>query len=287
MQREETIKNYVSDYDGEIMELADGISEIANLPDSFSARLRISGKCLFDLVLNFAYIFEVSEAETIAMGGAPANNDSLTENVQIEAPTQSAPIVCVMDSGIQEEHKYLAPAIISDESFSLLPNNAGISDEVAGGGHGTRVAGAVLYPKTVPLDGVYQLPCWIRNMRILDKNNCLPENVYPPKSITIAVQKYNIENAIPTRIFNHSIGSRQSCEMKHMTPWAAEIDSQSYNHDVLFIQAAGNISMDVISAYWQAGYPYPEYLDRELCRISNPAQSLQAITVGSVSATEL
>ena len=107
------------------------------------------------------------------------------------------------------------------------------------------------------------------------------------RCITIAVQKYNVESSPPTRIFNHSIGSRRSCEMKHMTSWAAEIDSQSYNNDVLFIQAAGNISTDVISAYWQAGYPYPEYLDRELCRISNPAQSLQAITVGSVSATEL
>lgn len=124
-------------------------------------------------------------------------------------------------------------------------------------------------------------------MRILDENNCLPESVYPPKAIAIAVQKYNVENQIPTKIFNHSIGSHRPCEMKHMTPWAAEIDSQSYNHDVLFIQAAGNISTDVISAYWQAGYPYPEYLDRELCRISNPAQSLQAITVGSVSADEL
>lgn len=287
MQREETIESFVSDYNGEIMELADGISEIVDLPDSFSARLRISGKCLLDLVLNFAYIFEVSEAETIAMGDAPEKNDNLIETVQIEAPTQSAPIVCVMDSGIQEEHKYLAPAISSGESISLLPNNTGISDEVAGGGHGTRVAGAVLYPKTVPSDGVYQLPCWIRNMRILDENNCLPENVYPPKAIAIAVQKYNVENPIPTKIFNHSIGSRRSCEMKHMTPWAAEIDSQSYNHDVLFIQAAGNISTDVILAYWQAGYPYPEYLDRELCRISNPAQSLQAITVGSVSAAEL
>lgn len=249
MQREETIESFVSDYNGEIMELADGISEIVDLPDSFSARLRISGKCLLDLVLNFAYIFEVSEAETIAMGDAPEKNDNLSETVQIEAPTQSAPIVCVMDSGIQEEHKYLAPAISSGESISLLPNNTGISDEVAGGGHGTRVAGAVLYPKTVPSDGVYQLPCWIRNMRILDENNCLPENVYPPKAIAIAVQKYNVENPIPTKIFNHSIGSRRSCEMKHMTPWAAEIDSQSYNHDVLFIQAAGNISTDVILAY--------------------------------------
>ena len=287
MQREETIESFVSDYNGEIMELADGVSEIADLPDSFSTRLRISGKCLLDLVLNFAYIFEVSEAEIIAMGDAPENKDNLIETVQIEAPAQSVPIVCVMDSGIQEEHKYLAPAISSDESISLLPNNTGTSDDVAGGGHGTRVAGAVLYPKKVPSDGVYQLPCWIRNMRILDENNCLPENVYPPKTIAIAVQKYNVENQNPTKIFNHSVGSRRSCEMKHMTPWAAEIDSQSYNHDVLFIQAAGNISTDVISAYWQAGYPYPEYFDRELCRISNPAQSLQAITVGSVSADEL
>ena len=287
IKREEAIESFVSDYSGEVMQLADGTPVMTDLPDSFSARLKISGKCLLDLVLNFAYIFEVSEAETIVMGDAPENSDSLTENVQIEAPTQSAPIVCVMDSGVQEEHKYLASAIISGESISLLPNNTGISDEVVGGGHGTRVTGAILYPKTVPTGGVYQLPCWIRNMRILDENNCLPEDVYPPKTIAIAVQKYNVESSPPTRIFNHSIGSRRSCEMKHMTSWAAEIDSQSYNNDVLFIQAAGNISTDVISAYWQAGYPYPEYLDRELCRISNPAQSLQAITVGSVSATEL
>lgn len=286
-QREETIERFVSDYDGEIMELVDGIPKTADLPDSFSARLRISGKCLLDLLLNFAYIFEVSEAETIAMGTSPERNDNITENVQIEAPPPSAPIVCVMDSGIQEGHKYLAPAISSNESISLLPNNIDTNDEVAGGGHGTRVAGAILYPKKVPSKGVYQLPCRIRNMRILDANNCLPENMYPPKVIAIAVQKYNVDNPIPTKIFNHSIGSRKSCEMKHMTPWAAEIDSQSYNHDVLFIQAAGNISTTIISAYWQAGYPYPNYLDKELCRISNPAQSLQAITVGSVSAIEL
>ena len=132
MQREETIESFVSDYNCEIVELADGISEIVDLPDSFSARLRISGKCLLVLVLNFAYIFEVSEAETIAMGDAPENNDNLIETVQIKAPTQSAPIICVMDSGIQEEHKYLAPAISSDESISLLPNNTGSSDDVAG-----------------------------------------------------------------------------------------------------------------------------------------------------------
>lgn len=287
MEREETIENFVSDYNGRIMQMADGASELTDLPDSFSARLEISGKCLLDLVLNFAYIFEVSEADTINMGKTPENCDDLTEEIQLEAPSPTDPIVCVLDSGIQEEHRYLAPAIISDESVSLLPNNPSTSDEVAGGGHGTRVAGAVLYPHTVPVNGTYQLPCWIRNMRILDENNCVPEELYPPKVVAIAVQTYNIENPSPTKVFNHSVGSCKPCDLQHMTAWAAEIDSQSYNHDVLFIQAAGNIPKDIISAYWQAGYPYPEYLDRELCRISNPAQSLQAITVGSISATDL
>lgn len=128
-----------------------------------------------------------------------------------------------------------------------------------------------------------QLPCWIRNFRILDEHNGMPQEVYPPKAISKAVEVYYKDNPMPTRIYNHSIGSRKPCAMKHMTPWAAEIDSQSYNNDVLYIQAAGNVYSDVIGAYWQAGYPYPLYLERELCRISDPAQSLQALTVGSVS----
>ncbi|WP_311650229.1 S8 family peptidase [Selenomonas artemidis] len=286
MQREAEIEEFIGAYNGEIIDLSDGGSGIAELPDSFSARLKIPGKCLLDLVMNFSYIFEVSEAEPIKMGDFPENNGSVAEQLKIRQPNQSAPIVCVIDSGIQEGHKYLAPAIISGESMSLLPDNSSVSDEVNGGGHGTRVAGAILYPATIP-QGEYQLPCWIRNMRILDENNCLPEAIYPPKIVATAVQKYNVESALPTKVFNHSVGERKPCEIKYMTAWAAEMDRQSYCHDVLFIQASGNVSREVISAYWKAGYSYPEYLDRELCRVSNPAQSLQAITVGSVSASEL
>lgn len=286
MKREETIENFIFDYNGEIVQLTDGSQGIADLPDSFSARLKISGKCLLDLVLNFAYIFEVSEAEIVDMGKSVTNDNDFIDAIRIEAPTQSDPSICIIDSGIQEEHKYLAPAIIAPESISLLPKNASVNDEVSGGGHGTRVTGAVLYPQEIPTNGTYSLPCWIRNLRILDENNCIPEELYPPNTISFAVKRYYSDSQVPTKIFNHSIGSRKSCEMKHMTPWAAEIDSQSYNNDILFVQAAGNISADIISAYWQAGYPYPNYLDRELCRISNPSQSLQALTVGSVSSID-
>jgi hypothetical protein len=286
MQREKNLEDFVCAYDGEVVQFADGSLNMMDLPDSFSARLRIPGQCLIDLVLNFAYIFEVFESETINMGSSVVNNNAITENVHIEAPDNSSPIVCIIDSGIQEEHKYLSAAIMDSESISLLKEDGNTNDQVLGGGHGTRVAGAVLYPRTIPVEGIYKLPCWIRNMRVLNEYNCMPEEIYPPKVIATAVQKYNKDNPKPSKIFNHSIGSYKPCEMKHMSPWAAEIDKQSYENDVLFIQASGNITHDIIAAYWQAGYPYPTYLDRELSRISDPAQSLQALTVGSVSLSD-
>lgn len=286
MEREDAIERFVSAYGGEIMEIVDGVQSTTCLPDSFSARLKISGKCLLDLALNFPYIFEVVESDVVRMESTEESGDSFCVNLQIESPDSTAPSVCVIDSGIQEEHKYLSPAILTEDSVSLIPNNQSTSDEVLGAGHGTRVAGAILYPNEIPNEGSYKLPFWIRNMRVLDKDNCMPEELYPPKTISLAVQKYFVDNPHPTKIFNHSIGSRKACEMKHMSPWAAEIDSQSYNNDILFVQASGNISPEVISAYWQAGYPYPAYLGRELSRISNPAQSLQAITVGSVSLSD-
>ena len=155
MQREETIESFVVDYSGEIMQFADGSSNIVDLPDSFSARLKISGKCLRDLVLNFAYIFEVAESERINMGSSAVNDSEMAEDVTIEPPEKSSPIVCVIDSGIQEEHKYLAPAIISGESISLIPSEGDTSDRVLPGGHGTRVAGAILYPQEIPIHGSY------------------------------------------------------------------------------------------------------------------------------------
>lgn len=283
MEREDALESFINDYHGEIMEMSDGISEICELPDSFSARLKITGKCLFDIVMNFPYIFEVSESEEINIGVSEPNYTDLVENVNIIPPAQLDPIVCVIDSGIQEQHKYLSSAIISEESVSLIPNDCSPTDQVSGGGHGTRVAGAILYPNAIPTSGDYSLPCWVRNFRVLNEHNIIPEEVYPPKVISRAVEVYYKDSLRPTRIYNHSIGNKKPCAMKHMTPWAAEIDSQSYNNDVLYIQAAGNVSPDIISAYLQAGYPYPIYLERDLCRISDPAQSLQALTVGSVS----
>lgn len=282
IHREGIVESFVDAYNGEIVHFIDGSSDIASLPDSFSTRLRINGKCLKDLVLNYAYIFEVSESEDINMGSFQESLQHIEDNVDIIAPAADAPIVCVIDSGIQEGHRYLAPSVLTQDSKNLIPNSTSISDEVVNGGHGTRVAGAILYPRYIPVQGTIELSCWLRNYKVLSSDNCMPDSLFPPKVISSVVDTFSKHAQKQTKIFNHSIGARRSCQLKHMSPWAAEIDMQSYKYDILFIQAAGNVPREIISTYIQMGYKYPDYLDRELSRICDPAQSLQALTVGSV-----
>ena len=278
MERQTQLENIVSAYDGEFLTsyIEDG--------DAFSVSLRISGNGLRDTVLNYAYIFEVTLKSEVFVDINDPNGCFVSEGLVIEAPEQGSPLICIIDTGIQENHAYLAPAILSDHSKCLIPDQTNTSDEVGSGGHGTRVAGAALYPNGIPTSGTYRLPCFIQNVKVLDADCKLSDLISREGIIESAVKDFAINSDVRTKIFNHSIGERKPFyELKHMSSWAAKIDEVSYEHDVLFVQAAGNMSRDVIRAHIQAGHSYPDYLGQSLSQISNPAQSLQALTVGSVS----
>jgi len=74
-----------------------------------------------------------------------------------------------------------------------------------------------------------------------------------------------------------------------MSAWAAEIDHLCAQHDIMFIQSAGNLPVNGavptigIKEHLQGGRVYPAFLLEGSSRIANPAQSLQAITVGSIA----
>lgn len=278
MERQTQLENIVQDYNGEFL------SSFIEDGDTFSVTVSILGNGLRDVVLNYSYIFEVSFKAEVVAEIANENTQSVTDNLIINAPSPESPVICVIDSGIQENHRYIAPAIVQTDSVCLIPNQTTVNDEVRNGGHGTRVAGAVLYPKGVPTSGTYQLPCFIRNLKVLGSNNGMSDEISREGIIVEVIKQFVVDTPTKTKIFNHSVGERKPFyELKHMSPWAAKIDEVSYDNDVLFIQAAGNIRTDVIKAYIQAGYPYPAYLGQPLSQISNPAQSLQALTVGSIS----
>jgi Subtilase family len=291
-QREDELYRFVQDYQGKLIDIIDGeTTSYCELSDSFSCLISISGKGLRDLVLSFPYVFEVNLPDDV---GDELSGENQAEEIEVsftlEPPDQNAPKVCVIDSGIQEKHPLLKSAIAINDSKSWVPNEINsTADLVPNGGHGTRVAGAVLYPTLIPTSGKKQSVCWIQNARVLDKDCSLSKSLFPPALISNIVKFYQVEKG--TRIFNHSITGSTPCRTQYMSAWAAEIDNLSWQHDILFIVAAGNLPSDgrisnsrlSVQSHLQNGKPYPDYLLSDSCRVSNPAQSFQALTVGSVS----
>jgi Subtilase family len=292
MRREQEVEGFVDAYNGEIVHLVDGAPfDAAVLPDSFTVRVRIVGRGLKDFVLNYPYIFEVVEPEDVALPQLPrASAAQPPPAVAPVAPDADAPAVCVIDSGIQEGHPLLQPAIDQPTSRCFLPGVApnDVADYVAPGGHGTRVAGAVLYGETVTAAGAPQLPFWIQNARVLDQHNAMPQELFPPHALRRAVQHFRT-GPRQTRLFNHSINASAWCRMRYMSAWAAEIDLLSAADDILIIQSSGNLFTSNgdpyigVKQHLDAGRNYPDYLRESSSRIANPGQSLQALTVGSVS----
>ena len=290
--REQEIARFIDFYQGRIINIIDDqAADAVELPDSFTVRVELTGKALRDLVLTYTYLFEVVEPEDIELpqraGPTPR---AAAPDVALLPPPFDAPAVCVIDSGIQEEHLLLEPAIDRDTSHCFLPGHAidDIGDFVPPSGHGTRVAGAVLYRESIPMSGEHQLDFWVQNARVLDGACRMPVELFPPAAIRAVVERFHL-GPRRTRLFNQSINSAAPCRTRHMSAWAAEIDALTERHDILFVQSAGNLSASSpapfcgVREHLAAGRDYPAYLSEDSCRVANPAQSLHALTVGSVA----
>lgn len=290
IERTAQVENFVAAYRGEIIGIYADPEAGAYLAEDFTLRLRINGKGLRDLVLNYPFLFEVVEPDDIALPQTSREAiDRARDEITLAPPPENAPAVCVIDSGIQERHYLLEAAIDGKSSWCLIPGESptDVADYVRPAGHGTRVAGAILFGENIPRTGRHQLSCWIQNARVLDKRASLPDRLFPPAMLRAIVNRF-LNGDRRTRIYNHSIASGTPCRTRHMSAWAAEIDFLSYRHDILVIVSSGNIqssgtpNVPGIREHLSYGRNYPAYLREPASRIANPAQSLQALTVGSI-----
>lgn len=278
MERESEIESYVRMYDGELHQIW------SNEEDAVYFKISISGRGLRDIVQTYQYLFEVREGSTIAVIEQQWRGGEDIE-IEIVPPLETAPRVCVIDSGIQEGHPLLIHAIDSAASRSYVDGDASTADYVRTAGHGTKVAGAVLFPISIPRNGSVDLLCWLQNARILDRDNRLPRSSFEPTLMEQIVSDYE-----GTRIFNLSVNSYQAYVGTHMSPWAASLDKLTHENDVLFVVCTGNIPDKSvwtrslgIREHIAAGRDYPAYLSRSGSKIANPAISLFSLSVGSIA----
>jgi hypothetical protein len=270
--RQEEFEKFINHY-GKIT------SSLIDLEDSFCCEVEITGKGLKDLVYNYPFVFEISEVDEV-IGVNSETEEVGSIEIEVIAPDFDSPEVAVIDSGIMEGHKYISPAVIEANSKSYIAGDTSTADFVKNGGHGTRVAGAILYPYGITTaEAPYQLPCFVRNLRVLDKDNKLTHK------LPAELMKQIVEENNDCKIFNLSINSNIASRLKHMSSWAATIDTLINQNKVCFLISAGNLTRDNIRHYINSGNNYPDFLDAPYCRIANPAQSSFAITVGSVNHT--
>lgn len=251
-------------------------SSFVELVDSFGCEVYIKGKGLKDLVVNYQYVFEVSEID-IVTGIDGLEGDYPETEIEILPPEEGSVEVGVIDSGIMESHKYIAPAI-KGNSKSYIDGITSTADYVKGGGHGTKVAGAILYPNGLSsINSPYILPCFIRNLRVLNNDNILSYKY--PASLMQTIVNDNEE----CKLFNLSISTNSPYRTKHMSTWAAIIDKLTFEKEILFLIATGNIKFSIIKDYISNGKSYPDYLDEKFCKLSNPSQSSFSLAVGSIN----
>lgn len=215
--------------------------------------------------------------KTAELFGATA--DDLPE---IQSPADTAPLVGLIDSGIASAHPLITPAAAAAETLS-----AAIQDGEDRHGHGTMVAGLLLYGRVevalnrgTAMRGI----CRILSVSVLGADNRFPDDDLWERDLAEAIEWCAEQGA---RIINLSLGdSRRPLNGPKQHPAAAIVDQLARQYDPTVFVAAGNSRpIDYLSEVTEAALlKYPEDLLREAStRIIDPGTSALGLTVGGIT----
>ncbi|HIJ07148.1 S8 family peptidase, partial [Methanocalculus sp.] len=200
-------------------------------------------------------------------------------------PDPGDPAVIILDSGILPGHPLLENGV--GDAISLFSEHDGTDDV----GHGTKVAGIALYGdiKECADERIFHPHVWILSAKVMyakkdpDTGEIYAdydERILLERQIFQAIQSLT-ERYDNARVVNISFGNDAFCisREKQQSLLASFIDELAHERDLIFVVAAGNND--------ELDFPdkYPHYLceDGERCRIVDPASSVYALTVGSIT----
>ncbi|MFA5337419.1 MAG: S8 family peptidase [Candidatus Omnitrophota bacterium] len=211
-------------------------------------------------------IFRYIKRQGLNTGGLP----TLPEPID---SLRNYPIVAVVDSGITDQISSLNKWIVGRESE--------VAPAYRNPQHGTFVAGLICWANELnpDLKNIDSSPCAVFDLQVIPNGDPDKGDI---DSLTETQLLQDLETALKKhsneiKVWNLSLGSNEPCSLDYFSAAAVELDRLQEKYNVSFVISAGNYE-----DFPLLNYPRKE---EELAkgRITSPADSVLAITVGSVA----
>lgn len=197
-------------------------------------------------------------------------------------PNNSEAYVCIFDSGVVKNSRFLKNSIVNHEEPIGPPHDVE---------HGSFVASRIIYGNSLR-DSLSKGEL-IPDVKVLSVCMKTHDDIGNSKPASIDQFLQIIRNTVERmhrkiKVYNLSMNiTYQNTQTGVLVrddlvgALAAEIDKLSKKHGVLFVVTTGNYPTSASAP--PPSEPYPEYFKREDNRITEPAEAMLALTVGSIA----
>lgn len=219
----------------------------------------------------------------------PREQRQWTDNLlsRIQFPSENAPAVCVLDSGVNRGHPLLS-GLLAVSDHDTVRHEWGKDDHHVSG-HGTPMAGLAAFGDLTPLlEGVDAVPLshWLESVKILPRvGSNEPQHYGPITQAAMATAELNSPNR--ARVFALAVtasDAEEFTENGRPSAWSAALDSQASDAmddgrlKRLICVSGGNVALDNAAQYPSLN---------AVTAFGDPAQAWNAVTVGAFTEKDI
>ncbi len=188
---------------------------------------------------------------------------SISEQIEYNIPSENTPTVGLVDSGISPSNKALAPWIVGKSNYIAKPAEQDYS-------HGTFIAGLMTNARKLNFgDTIFpDVQAKIFDVPALDDS--LREDEL------LAILEAELKKHPEIKVWNLSLGTDCICDNFYFSDFGMTLDELQQRFNVVFVIAAGNYCDQPLRKW-------PSNIDDNADLITTPADSVRAITVGSIA----